>query len=861
MDSRDPGTLYRRPSQTKDILYKCKFMPSITAFNPGLFFVLPVIPVLIFIFINIFLTPVAGGKENLPVKIGAYENKPKIFTDSNGRVAGFWPDLLSYIANKENWNITYVHGNWNEGLERLTSNKIDIMPDVAFTEKRDKLYDFSKTPVLISWSRLYIKKNTTDIKSITDLENKKIAVLKESVNFEGAGGIKELLQKFNINCTFLEFDTYHSVFEAVKNNLADAGATNRNFGNKNEKKFNLKKTAIIFQPINIKFAFTKDASLPQNFSEKIDHHMEKLLQDNTSFYYKLLEKYFETKIAQKTVEVFPAWIKTLLKSIGGLLAFLVLVIVISRIQVKKQTAEIKTKNEALRKSEAHLRTLIETIPALIWLKDPDGVYLSCNPKFERFFGSKEADIVGKTDYDFIDKDLADFFREHDNLALAAGKPIMNEEEIIFDDDGHKELLETVKTPMYHSDGRLIGILGIARDFSERKRAEQEKIAAQKIAEEHKKLALIGQIAGKMAHDFNNILGIIMGHADLSLMECNDPKTRKTLDLILKQTLRGRNLTKNLVAFAKDQEPRQEFFRLSEKIDMVLDLLKKDLEGLELIKKNKPGIPELLADPGMIEHALVNLIQNSIHATSMTENPKIILRTDCTEDHIIFEIEDNGCGIPEEYLERIYEPAFTLKGSRDVTGSYEKSIKGTGYGMANVKKHIEQHKGNISIISKSGFGTKVTLSLPVIKKDLTIEEKTDLQKATTQFKKQILLVEDESAISEVQCRILTQAPCHHTVDIASNGRTAIDLFKKNNYDLVSLDYILPGKMNGISIYNHIRETNKAIPILFFSGNIDFLESIKELKQKDANIDHLSKPCQNKNYVDTINRLLESALPAQ
>jgi len=182
-------------------------------------------------------------------------------------------------------------------------------------------------------------------------------------------------------------------------------------------------------------------------------------------------------------------------------------------------------------------------------------------------------------------------------------------------------------------------------------------------------------------------------------------------------------------------------------------------------------------------------------------------------------------------------------------------------MANVKKYIEQHKGIISVNSEFGSGTKFTISLPVIKKELTSEEKIEIQKEKICFDKFILLVEDEPAISGVQYRILSQEPCNHKVDIAHDGQVAMDLFKRNKYDLISLDYILPGKINGMDVYNHIRETNKKIPILFISGNIEFLESIKELKQKDANIDHLSKPCQNKDYVNGINKLLERTLSAQ
>ncbi len=279
----------------------------------------------------------------------------------------------------------------------------------------------------------------------------------------------------------------------------------------------------------------------------------------------------------------------------------------------------------------------------------------------------------------------------------------------------------------------------------------------------------------MAHDFNNILGIIMGNTELSLLDCREAETRKTLEIVFEQTVRGKNLTKNLIAFAKDQEPRQDFFRISEKIDLVVNLMRKDLEGIEIIKEDSPGVPELLADPGMIEHALVNLIQNSIHATSMSAYPQIFILTYCQGDNICFEVADNGCGIPKEYLENIFEPFFTLKGTRDVTDSYEIGIKGTGYGMANVKKYIEQHKGKMSVESEFGSGTKFIISLPVIKKELTIEEKIKIREEITHFGKYILLVEDETAITDVQYRLLTQDPCNHKVDMANNGQVAIDLF--------------------------------------------------------------------------------------
>lgn len=130
---------------------------------------------------------------------------------------------------------------------------------------------------------------------------------------------------------------------------------------------------------------------------------------------------------------------------------------------------------ALQRSErerALLRKLNDTIPDLVWLKDPQGVYLACNPPFERLYGAKEAGIIGKTDYDFTDRELADFFREKDRAAIAAGKPSINEEWLTFAADGYHGLFETTKVPMSAANGQLIGVLGIAHDITERKAAEE-----------------------------------------------------------------------------------------------------------------------------------------------------------------------------------------------------------------------------------------------------------------------------------------------------------------------------------------------------------------------------------------------------
>ena len=166
-------------------------------------------------------TAVAAG-EPLTVRVGVYENPPKIFTDELDDVAGFWPDILAFIAQQENWNIEYVHGSWTECLGMLASGEIDMMPDVAHTAERAALYQFPAESVYTSWSMVYVREDSA-IQSVLDLEGKTLAVLKGSVNVEGPNGIKELVRAFNIQCAFNEVGSYGEVFTQVASGAVDAG--------------------------------------------------------------------------------------------------------------------------------------------------------------------------------------------------------------------------------------------------------------------------------------------------------------------------------------------------------------------------------------------------------------------------------------------------------------------------------------------------------------------------------------------------------------------------------------------------------------------------------------------------------------
>jgi PAS domain S-box-containing protein len=158
---------------------------------------------------------------------------------------------------------------------------------------------------------------------------------------------------------------------------------------------------------------------------------------------------------------------------------------------KQFEQQLQNAYQSLESERGFLKTLVQTIPDLVWLKDPEGVYLACNPEFEHFFGHPEAEIVGKTDYAFMSREHAEFFRGHDRAAMVAGKPTVNEEWITYASDGHRALLVTTKTPMYRADGSVMGVMGIAHDITEmratqeeleRHRNELERIVGERTAE-------------------------------------------------------------------------------------------------------------------------------------------------------------------------------------------------------------------------------------------------------------------------------------------------------------------------------------------------------------------------------------------
>jgi PAS domain S-box-containing protein len=399
-----------------------------------------------------------------------------------------------------------------------------------------------------------------------------------------------------------------------------------------------------------------------------------------------------------------------------------------------------------------------------------GVYLACNTTFERFFGAKEQDIVGKTDYDFVSPEQADFFRAHDRKAMEFNASCSNEEWVTFADDGHRALLYTTKTPMYETNGTLIGVLGIGRDITALKSAENEKNKLEGQLLQAQKMEAIGRLAGGVAHDFNNMLVVIIGNTEMALegLDRSNP-LYEDLSEIRVAAKRSAELTRQLLAFARKQTMAPKVLDLNDTISGMLKMLQRLIgENIQIIWKPKTGIWPVKLDPSQVDQLLANLCVNSrdaiagigsirIETGNKTLDPEYCLlhKEFLPGDYVIISISDSGHGMDRDTLDHIFEPFFTTK----TVGA------GTGLGLATVYGIVKQNNSHITVSSEPGAGTIFTIYVPKFNGPREHADTGSAIPATTRGHEVILLDEDEPAIRKgrfSKASTLSKNPLTHRI---------------------------------------------------------------------------------------------------
>jgi signal transduction histidine kinase len=262
------------------------------------------------------------------VTVGVYENAPKVFTSEDGKPSGVFIDVIEQISKTEGWNLKYVSGTWGEGLDRVKKGEIDLMPDVAYTADREKIYSFHKIPVLSSWYQVYAPKGS-NIRSILDLKEKRILVLERSV--QEAAFVK-LNKGFGLNSTLIPVPDYKTMFEIVARGDADAAITNRFYGIMHAKKYGIEDTTLIFEPSDLFFAATKGD--PKSLLDTIDSRLSDLKKDSQSTYYVSLKRWTSEEVQFK----FPVWLQIL-----GIVAGIALLMSLVGSSILKRQVNMRTR--------------------------------------------------------------------------------------------------------------------------------------------------------------------------------------------------------------------------------------------------------------------------------------------------------------------------------------------------------------------------------------------------------------------------------------------------------------------------------------------------------------------------------------
>ncbi len=387
------------------------------------------------------------GDENFP---------PYLFLDSEGKPSGYMVDLWNMWSARTGIPVDLKATAWADAQASLLRGDADVIENIYRTPAREPYYLFSK-PYASQGSFIYTHSSISGITGLSTLKGFQIGV-------EAGDACGEMLLAKGIS-TLQYYRGYAQMIQAAINQeikvfcLDEAPAAYYLYRHAVQDQF---RQAFELYRGEMHRAVRKDNPA---LLATVEAGMSRISEAEHAA---LREKWMgqSLSLAPYVHYLRPGLIVLLV--LGTLLALWIFLL---RRLVRQRTAELEMRR-------AQLTTLVKSIPDLVWVKDPEGVYLACNPRFEKLYGAPEADILGRTDYDFVDRETADHFREHDRRALAAGQPSINEEWLDFADGGERILVETVKTPLVDRDSRLIGVLGIARDITQRRQIENELRASE-----------------------------------------------------------------------------------------------------------------------------------------------------------------------------------------------------------------------------------------------------------------------------------------------------------------------------------------------------------------------------------------------
>jgi two-component system cell cycle sensor histidine kinase/response regulator CckA len=501
-------------------------------------------------------------------------------------------------------------------------------------------------------------------------------------------------------------------------------------------------------------------------------------------------------------------------------------------------------DQRLRSTEALRAVIFENVDDVVFFVGVEGPsmyrFLSVNPAFERATGLKGADVVGRPVNEIIPSSSHDLVLGKYAEAIATRQKIVWEEVSAYP-TGTKYGEVTI-CPIFDADRRCTNLVGTVHDVTMRVTAERDRLKLEEQLRQAQKMEAVGRLAGGLAHDFNNILSVILSYSE---MIGADLKVGEPLQLeaeeIRTAAVRATSLTRQLLAFSRKQVLEEKVLDLGKSIVGMERMLRRLLgAGIELTILLGNGLWSIKADHGQIEQVLMNLAVNARDA--MIQGGKLTIETANVEldddyarahhevradSYVMLAVSDTGIGIDAETQARIFEPFFTTKDAG----------KGTGLGLATVFGIVKQSRGHIWVYSEPGKGATFKIYFPRVSGAAEVRASQHPAPDSVRGSETILLVEDDEQVRAVARDILRRNG--YVVLVASNGGEALLLCEQHGsrIHLLVTDVVLP-LMSGRQLAERLANLRPEMKVLFMSGYTD--DAVLQHGVLDSRVAYLQKP---------------------
>ncbi|WP_456686039.1 PAS domain S-box protein [Bradyrhizobium sp. P5_C11_2] len=474
----------------------------------------------------------------------------------------------------------------------------------------------------------------------------------------------------------------------------------------------------------------------------------------------------------------------------------------------------KVAREALRQSEERFRLLVQGVTDYaIFMLSPGGFVTNWNAGAARIKGYTEAEIVGQH--------FSRFYTEEDR---EAGVPVRALEtarrEGRFEaegwrvrKDGTRFWASVVIDAIRDDTGRLVGFAKVTRDITDRRNAQETLEKGRASLLQAQKMEALGGLSSGVAHDFNNILTVVLGNLDL-LRRAPEQRRERLIDNAVQAVEQGRKLTQQLLAFGRRHMHQPEVLDLNRLILNMDDMLRQSLRGdIDMVFDLADELWPAEVDSAQLQIALINLAVNARDA--MPRGGQFRIRTENVtapgsdvEQSVAIAVSDAGSGMPPEVVARAFEPFFSTK---DVG-------KGTGLGLPQVYAFAQQSGGSVRIASEVGQGTTFTISLPRSREQVVELERVGNDPGEVVRPLRVLLAEDNAQVAEVAASVLAERG--HTVVRSANASEALHVLNSGQpFDVILSDLVMPGEMNGFDLAQYVRSHWPALPVLLATGYSD------------------------------------------